>query len=116
MARQFRSDQGTVHFIPRQVVPILAGALYLPALLAVNGYAWIQFVSLIRRKQVLPRAFYWITPLVMASLLYLIVSLIWLTEHVVFAHFTSVVFMLFLGLYHFFVLTIAVLIDDHSDA
>ena len=97
-------------------VPLLAGTLYLPALIGVNGYAWVQFVSLIRRRQVLPRAFYFVTPPVMASLLYLIVALVWLTEHIMLAHFTSVVFMLFLGLYHFFVLTIGVLGDDHTDA
>jgi len=96
--------------------PLLAGALYLPALIGVNVYAWIRFVSMMRSGQELPRAFYFVTPAVMASLFYLIVALVWLTEHIEFAHFTSVVFMLFLGLYHFFVLTMAVLADDRTDA
>ena len=95
---------------------VLAGTLYVPALLAVNIYAWVQFGSLIRRKQTPARAFYIVTPLVMASLGYLLIALFWHQEHVVTAHYVSIVFMLFLGLYHFFVLTTAVLTDVQSDA
>ncbi len=86
----------------------LAGMLYLPLVLAINGYAWRNFFLFQRDGQRLPMVFYVATPLIVGSLLYLAGSLLLLPSQIPAAQFLSVVLLLFLGLYHFFILTTSI--------
>ena len=93
----------------------IAGLMYMPVLMAVNVYAWVQFATLIRNNEIVPRTFYILTPFIVASLIYLVVSLVALPNHIQLAHFISIVIMLFLGLYHFYILTTSIMSNESAD-
>ena len=81
---------------------LISGSLFAPVLIAVNAYAWRRLYALARRSEVSPLAFYLITPVTVASLGYLLVSLTFRHDQIRTAQLLSVVMLTFLAILHFF--------------
>lgn len=93
---------------------LLAGWLYFPALLTGNAYAWRNLYSLIKAGNLVPKMFYVVTPLIVVSLIYLLVSLLFFPTQIEGAQLTSVLLILYLGLYHFFLLVSRLKLNDDA--
>ena len=86
---------------------LLSGLLFAPVLLTVNIYAWFNFFRLIRARSIMPIVFYVVTPFSLVALLWLLYGMLFDRGQIPGAQFIASTLVLFLGVYHFFVLTIS---------
>ena len=85
---------------------LISGLLFAPALLTVNGFAWLRLYRLVRDEGVrlMPKLFYVVTPITVFMNLWLLYTLFFATAQIPAAQFSASTLVLLLGLYHFFVL------------
>ena len=87
---------------------VLSGVLFIPVLLGVNIYAWRNLYRLTRAGglSTLPAIFYVVTPLTVFAPLWVLYSLFLEHKQIAAAQFFATTVILFLGVYHFYVLTV----------